>query len=138
MLSARAGTGECRPVNVIDAGVVVELVAGDLDPNLLGAEDLAAPHLIDSEVTNVLRRLVLQGNLTGQQGEFAMDGFLGLSLSRYPADWLRPRMWALRHNVSAYDATYLALAELTGATALLTTDARLANTPGIRCRVVVL
>jgi predicted nucleic acid-binding protein len=44
-------------------------------------------------------------------------------------------MWALRHNLSAYDATYVALAELTGATALLTTDARLANAPGIDCPV---
>ena len=125
-------------MNIVDAGVVVELVAGNLDPNLLGAEDLAAPHLIDSEVTNVLRRLVRHGNLTGQQGGYAMDGFLGLSLTRYPADWLRPRMWELRDNVTAYDATYLALAELTRATALLTTDLRLAEAPGIRCRVVVL
>ena len=125
-------------MNIVDAGVVVELAAGNLDPNLLGAEDLAAPHLIDSEVTNVLRRLVRHGNLTGQQGGYAMDGFLGLSLTRYPADWLRPRMWELLDNVTAYDATYLALAELTRATALLTTDLRLAEAPGIRCRVVVL
>ncbi len=67
-----------------------------------------------------------------------MEGFVGLALIRYPADWLRPRMWALRHNVSAYDATYLALAEMAGASALLTTDARLANAPGIRCAVVLL
>lgn len=125
-------------MNVVDAGVVVELVAGRLDPELLGSEELATPHLLDSEVTNALRRLVLHGHLTNLQGDAALGGFLQLGLTRYPADWLRPRMWELRNNVSAYDATYIALAEQTGATALLTTDARLANAPGIRCRVQVL
>lgn len=123
-------------MRIVDAGVVVGLVAGDLDPDRLGDEELAAPHLIDSEVTNALRRLVLHKNLTEDQGSAALEGFLGLALIRYPADWLRPRMWTLRHNVSAYDATYLALAELTGS-ALLTTDGRLANTPGINCAVVL-
>jgi predicted nucleic acid-binding protein len=47
-------------------------------------------------------------------------------------------MWALRHNLNAYDATYVALAEMIGATTLLTTDARLANAPGVRCAVQVL
>ena len=125
-------------MRVVDAGVVVELVVGDLEPDQLGDEELAAPHLIDSEVTNALRRLVLHEDLTEEQGKAAMEGFVGLALIRYPADWLRPRMWALRHNVSAYDATYLALAEMAGASALLTTDARLANAPGIRCAVVLL
>ncbi len=61
----------------------------------------------------------------------ALVGFTRLTLARFPADWLRPRMWALRHNLSAYDATYVALTEMIGATALLTTDTRLANAPGI-------
>ena len=47
-------------------------------------------------------------------------------------------MWALRHNLSAYDATYVALAEMIGASALLTTDARLATAPGLRCTVQVI
>jgi len=125
-------------VNVVDAGVVVELVAGGLDPQLLGDEELAVPHLLDSEVINALRRLVLAKNLTSDQAEAALRGFLSLTLTRYPADWLRLRMWDLRHNVSGYDATYVALAEQTGATELLTTDARLANTPDIQCAVSVL
>lgn len=124
-------------MKVVDAGVVVELVAGGLQPERLGGEELAAPHLLDSEVTDALRRLVLQRNVSEDQGNAALEGFLQLTLDRYPADWLRPRMWELRHNVSAYDATYLALAERTGATALLTTDARLSNAPG-QCRVQVL
>jgi predicted nucleic acid-binding protein len=125
-------------LKVVDAGVVVELLAGDLDPVRLGDEELAAPHLLDSEVTHVLRSLVRRGNLSDEQGDLAFDGFLHLSLTRYPADWLRPRMWELRHNLSAYDATYVALAEMTGATALLTTDARLAAAPGPHCHIELL
>ncbi|MEA2191000.1 MAG: hypothetical protein QOI73_1121 [Solirubrobacteraceae bacterium] len=125
-------------MKVIDAGVIVELLAGGLDPGRLGVEDLAAPHLLDSDVTHVLRGLVLRGALTDEQGAVAMGGFAELAIVRYPADWLRPRMWALRHNLSAYDATYVALAEMTAATSLLTTDARLANAAGVRCAVQLL
>ncbi len=125
-------------MRVLDAGVIVELVANDLDPDRLGVEELVAPHLIDSEVTNVLRRLVVAHDLTEEQGALALEGFTRLTLTRYPADWLRPRMWALRHNLSAYDATYVALAEMVGATALLTTDARLAKAPGVQCDVQVI
>lgn len=123
---------------MVDAGVVVELLVDDLDPDLLGDEELSAPHLLDSEVMHVLRRLVRRGALTEDQGILAMNGFLDLALTRYPADWLRPRMWALRHNLTAYDATYVALAELTGAAALLTTDNCLAGAPGIRCPIQIL
>ena len=76
--------------------------------------------------------------LTEKQGASAMNGFIRLALTRFPADWLRPRIWAHRHNLSAYDATYVSLAEMTGATALLTTDTRLANAPGITCPIEVL
>lgn len=119
-------------MSVLDAGVVVELLAGSLDPDRLGDEELAAPDLIDSEVTHVLRGLVRRGALTFWQGELALQGFTLLTLCRSPADWLRPRMRALRHNLSAYDATHVALAEMTGATTLLTTDARLAGRAGPR------
>ncbi len=125
-------------MKVVDAGVVVALVAGNLDPDRLGDEELAAPHLIDSEVTHVLRALVLRDALTEEQGALAFDGFIRLTLTRFPADWLRPIMWGLRHNLSAYDSTYVALTELIGATSLLTTDARLAKAPGIQCLVQLL
>lgn len=124
-------------MSVLDAGAAVELLVGGLDPARLGPQDLAAPHLIDSEVTNVLRNLTLRGLLSAAQAGVAMQGFSALTLDRYAADWLRPRMWQLRHNLSAYDATYVALAEMLGVT-LLTTDARLAGAPGIRCPVDVL
>lgn len=124
-------------MRVVDAGVIVALVVSDLDPTVLGDQELAVPHLLDSEVPNALRRLVLRGALTEAQGGASFEGFTRLTLTRYPADWLRPRMWALRHNLSAYDATYVALAEGLGASALLTTDARLARAPGLRCPVTV-
>lgn len=125
-------------MRIIDAGVVVELLVRDLDPDLLGEEELAAPHLIDSEVTHVLRGLVHRGGLTEEQGDVALEGFTELTITRFPAAWLLSRMWALRHNLSGYDATYVALAEMTDATALLTTDARLARAPGPRCNIQLL
>lgn len=125
-------------MKVVDAGVVVELLVGGLDPDRLGVEELAAPHLIDSEVIHVLRGLVQRGEISEEQGGIALEGFTELMFTRFPADWVRARMWALRHNLSAYDATYIALAEMTGATAVLTTDARLARAPGPRCRIQLL
>ncbi|HET7327425.1 MAG TPA: type II toxin-antitoxin system VapC family toxin [Nocardioidaceae bacterium] len=125
-------------MRIVDAGVVVELLAGDLDPDRLSDEELAAPHLIDSEVTHVLRGLVRRGVLSEEQGDLALEGFTQLILTRFPGDWLRARMWALRHDLSGYDATYVALTEMTDATALLTTDARLADASGPRCRVELL
>jgi predicted nucleic acid-binding protein len=122
-------------VIVVDAGVVVDLLAGDLDPDVLGDDVLAAPHLVDSEVVNAVRKLVIAGALTEAQGDAAVEGFGELVLDRYPAHGLRRRMWGLRHNLSAYDATYAALAEALGADALLTTDRALAGAPGLRCRV---
>lgn len=125
-------------MRIVDAGVIVELLAGHLDFDQLGDEELAAPDLIDSEVTHVLRGLVHRGELSERQGDLAVDGFTQLMLTRFPADWLRPRMWALRHNLSGYGATYVALAEMTEATALLTTDARLANASGPQCQIELL
>lgn len=125
-------------MKVPDAGAIVELLIGGLDPRRLGTDDLAAPHLLDSEVTHVLRRLVLRGELTEGEGTRAMRAFIALDIERFPAQDLRPRIWELRHTLTGYDATYVALAEQLGAGALLTTDARLARAPGPRCAITVL
>jgi predicted nucleic acid-binding protein len=124
-------------VRVLDAGVVVDLLVGRVDGTALGDEEAGVPHLLDSEVTSVLRRLVLRGDLTVAQGDAAMARFGQLERERFAADRLRPRMWDLRENLTAYDATCVALAEAVGATALLTTDARLAGARGPRCTVRV-
>lgn len=125
-------------MKILDAGAVVELLIGAVDPLRLGDEELAAPHLLDSEVTHALRGLVLRGDLTEEEGAAAMAEFGRLDLTRYPAGGLRDRMWALRRNLSAYDATYVALAERLEATSLITTDARLASAPGPKCRIELL
>lgn len=124
-------------MKVVDASVVVDLVAGSLELETLGDDEMAAPHLVDSEVIHALRGMVLRGRLSEREGVAAVDAFTRLTIMRLPADGLRLRMWDLGHNLSGYDATYVALAELTGSS-LLTTDARLAHAPGVRCDIQLL
>ncbi|EMY33925.1 twitching motility protein PilT [Arthrobacter crystallopoietes BAB-32] len=124
-------------MKVLDATVVIALLLGDVKPEVLGHEDLAAPHLLDSEVASVLRRLVRRQAVTEEQAAVALDGHAQLSIRRFPALPLIPRIWQLRANLSAYDATYVALAEELDAASLLTVDRRLARAPGIRCLVEV-
>lgn len=92
-------------------------------------QTLHAPELLDLEVAQVLRRLVREGALSASRAEQAIQDLLDLRLTRYPHSVLLPRIWQLRHNLSAYDAAYVVLAEKLGAT-LLTRDARLASAAG--------
>jgi predicted nucleic acid-binding protein len=92
-------------------------------------ESLHAPHLVDLEVTQVLRRLVREGAVPAQRASEAMRDLLDLRITRYPHFVQLPRVWQLRHNFSAYDAAYIALAEELGA-ALVTRDGRLASASG--------
>ena len=92
-------------------------------------ESLHAPHLIDLEITQVLRRLEREGTLTARRANGAVRDLLSLRITRYPHDAFLPRIWQYRHNFSAYDAAYIALAETLGA-ALLTRDSRLASGSG--------
>ena len=85
-------------MKVVDAGVVIELVAGRLTPDVLGDEELAAPHLLDSEVVHALRGKVLRGRLSDHEGVTALRTFTRLTITRHPADWLRLRMWELRNR----------------------------------------
>lgn len=98
-------------MKVVDAGAVVDILLGRTDHSAVVDGDLAVPHLIDSEVLNVMRRLVRDGAVTEADGTAAVASFQALSLTRYPVDWLSDRVWELRHNLSAYDAAYVALAE---------------------------
>jgi predicted nucleic acid-binding protein len=92
-------------------------------------ESLHAPHLLDLEVTQVLRRLALQGVVPVHRVDEAVRDLLDLRITRYPHLVLLPRIWRLRHNFSAYDAAYIVLAEKLGA-ALVTRDVRLASASG--------
>jgi predicted nucleic acid-binding protein len=92
-------------------------------------ESLHAPHLLDLEVGQVLRRLVREGVISAPRADHAIEDLLDLRITRYPHFLLLPRIWQLRHNLSAYDAAYVALAEKLGAR-LITRDRRLASASG--------
>jgi predicted nucleic acid-binding protein len=92
-------------------------------------ESLHAPHLLDLEVAQVLRRLVREGAAPVQRAGQAITDLLDLRITRYPHFVLLPRIWQLRHNFSAYDAAYVVLAERLGAP-LVTRDSRLASASG--------
>ena len=97
-------------------------------------QTLHAPHLLDIEVAQVIRRYAAKGDIDDERGRMALDDLGDLRIQRYPHDFLLPRVWALRNNVTAYDAVYIALAEVLDAV-LLTRDHRLAGAPGHRARV---
>ncbi len=92
-------------------------------------ESLHAPHLIDLEIAQVLRRLVRESAVSAARAGQAIQDLLDLRVTRYPHFVLLPRIWQLRHNLTAYDAAYVALAEELNA-ALVSRDARLSSASG--------
>ncbi len=125
---------------VVDASVILELLlnrppAGRIAQRILAPDEtLHVPHLLDLEVAQVFRRYVRCGDVGAARAATALGDLLDLPLARYPHDLLLPRIWELRHNLSAYDAAYVALAELLGAP-LITSDARLTRSRGHRAAV---
>jgi predicted nucleic acid-binding protein len=130
-------------VIVLDASVVLELLLGTPAGTRVAqriaspAETLHAPHLIDLEVAQVLRRFEREGDIDEARGREALEVLRDLDVVRYPHDVMLPRIWQLRDAMTAYDAAYLALAEALAAP-LLTADAKLARTHGHRARVELL
>ena len=122
---------------VIDASVAVLglLNAGDARA-VLADEATAAPHLIDAETTHALRRRVLANEVEPETARVALDRWARLGVRRFASVAHLQRVWDLRDNVTAYDATYVALAEALQVE-LVTADARLAAAPGLRCAVRV-
>jgi predicted nucleic acid-binding protein len=98
------------------------------------SQTVHAPHSLDVEVAQVIRRYALMGEISEHQGRAALANLKDLPLRRYPHSFLMPRVWELRNNLTAYDATYVALAEALDAT-LLTRDRRLASATGHRARI---
>jgi predicted nucleic acid-binding protein len=130
-------------VIVVDASVIIEVLlqtdAGRAITGTLldGRDTLHAPHLLDVEVAQVLRRFVLRGELYESRAREAIDTLREFPLRRYPHEPLLGRIWALRENLTAYDAAYVALAEGLRSP-LVTRDRRLAAAPGISATVKVL
>ncbi|MBA3528681.1 MAG: type II toxin-antitoxin system VapC family toxin [Propionibacteriaceae bacterium] len=127
---------------VVDASVLATALAddgrdGDLARRRLLGEPLAAPQLIDLEVVSVLRRLTLAGQLPERRSALALADLVDLPVRRAPHTPLLKRCWELRANVTAYDAAYVALAEMLDAV-LVTTDERLARASGLHCTIEVL
>lgn len=127
---------------VVDASVVANAVADDAADGRIARDvlasdaDLCAPDLVDVETVAVLRKRWLAGSLTARRFAQAVEDLQDLAIDRYPTLALMRRAYELRHNVTAYDAAYVALAE--GLECVLATgDARLAAAPGLRCAVRV-
>ena len=120
---------------VLDASAVIEWLLQSptgvrIDKRIFSPSlSLHAPHLLDVEVAQVLRRYVREKSISELRGEEALEDLGDLPLNRYPHDFLLPRVWELRATLTAYDAVYVALAEVLRAP-LLTCDARIAAAPG--------
>lgn len=120
---------------VVDASALTELILSRPAGTIVGEHlvhhrfAVHAPHLVDVEVLSALRRLVASGETTVERAAMAITDLQDLPVERYPHDVLVPRIWQLRENFSAYDASYVALAEGVAdePVPLLTADGRLAR-----------
>ena len=125
---------------VVDASAVLELLlstpAGQAVAERIAASGhgLHAPHLLDVEIAQALRRFAQQGKLAETDAVEAINDLRDLDLKRHAHEPLLDRVWQLRQNLSAYDAVYVALAEVLDAP-LLTCDVRLTRAPGAARRV---
>lgn len=122
---------------MVDASVVVAALvdsgaAGRWAESVLRFEDLTAPHLMLVEVANTLRRTALAGGISADTASLAHTDLLSLNVQLFDYVSLATRVWDLRGSLTAYDAWYVALAELLDAP-LATLDARLARSAGPRC-----
>jgi len=129
-------------VIVLDASAAIEWLLQSpagvrIDKRIFSvSQSLHAPHLLDVEVAQVLRRYVREKTISEQRGEEALEDLGDLSLNRYPHDFLLPRVWKLRATLTAYDAVYIALAEVLDAP-LLTCDNKIAFASGHNASIVV-
>ncbi len=124
---------------VCDASAIVALLLDSgadgrwVTTTLRGAK-LAAPTLFRFEVANIIRRHELAGMVSADQAAQAHADLLDLEVEGWPYELLAGRVWELRRNLSGYDASYVALAELIDTT-LVTLDKRLTGAPGVRCAI---
>jgi predicted nucleic acid-binding protein len=127
-------------VIVLDASALVELILDTPTGQAVAArisdpaEGLHVPHLADIEVVQALRRYAREGEIDADAAEAALDDLQALDLQRHAHEPLLERVWELRKNLTAYDAVYVALAEVLDGV-LLTCDRRLSQAPGMSRRV---
>jgi predicted nucleic acid-binding protein len=127
-------------VIVVDASAALEVLlrtsaAQAVEQRLFDPQEtMHAPHLLDVEVAQVIRRYAANGEIDGERGSAALADLAVFPLHRYPHDVLLARVWELRNNLTAYDAVYVALAEALEAP-LITRDRRLANAAGHRATI---
>lgn len=124
---------------VCDASAIVALLLdsgpdGRWATSELSDAQLLAPSLITFEAANIMRRHELAGLVTADQAAQAHVDLIDLTIEQWPYELLCKRAWELRQNLSIYDGSYAALAELTN-TALVTLDKRISGAPGLRCTV---
>lgn len=124
---------------VVDTSAVLEALASNtpkpgLIERLAHDSDLHAPHLIDTEVLHALRRMTIAHTISDERAADARIDYAELTLLRYAHQPFSDRVWDLRHNLTAYDATFVALAEALDAP-LITCDAHLAAAPGHHARI---
>jgi predicted nucleic acid-binding protein len=128
-------------VLVVDASAAIHALAHrpanpDLIRRLLSDPDLVAPHLLDIELLQTLRRLVRVHKITEERADDARADFDELRIVRYPHAGLADRIWALRHTVTVHDGAYVALAEWLHCP-LITSDGRLGTSTGHAAAVEV-
>ncbi len=126
-------------VLVIDASAVVALLTdsgarGAWVREHVGSAQLVAPDLLGYEVGNTLRRHEMSGELSRRDATDAYVDYMRIPVELYPHRLVADRAWEFRANLTIYDATYVALAELLEAP-LVTLDARIGRAPGLRCEV---
>lgn len=126
---------------VLDTSVALELLlhthAGDRHADRIFAEERHAPHLIDLEFANALRRLTRLGALKSSDAAEALQNFSEFAIERHAHQALLPRIWHMRDAVSPYDASYVVLAEMLDAP-LLTFDAKLSRAHGHHAKIELL
>ena len=124
---------------VCDSSAVVALLLDDGPDGRWAAGQLSgarllAPSLVAFECSNIIRRHERAGLISPDQAAQAHADLLDLSIELWPYELLGSRVWELRANLTGYDASYIAVAELTGAR-LVTLDRRISRAPNLRCQV---
>ena len=127
---------------VLDASAAIDWLlqtaAGqEIEKRIYSRKDsVHAPHLLDLEVVQVMRRMAREGTITTSRAEEAVGDLLDLRITRYPHPLFVPWIWQHRSNLSTYEACYVPLAEHLGAT-LITRDHRLGSAAGHSAKIEV-